>query len=167
MLTFSFGAPSNRCWNVVWIFLANRWAKTSLSTPNWCRDWRTIESITYNPDTLYSGRHCVSTNRQFTVIFWSHNTVPRLCPGRGYDRHNYMPNALAALETLDNHFIMCVSQSVTKTSWMFYRSQVKIFSNCIYSLHQSCHQGRVSGDVIIYCFRWKSGIPMSAKPEVG
>ena len=37
------------------MFFANLGAKTSLSGPNWCLDWRTIESITYNPGILYSG----------------------------------------------------------------------------------------------------------------
>lgn len=42
---------------VVCIFFANRGANTSFSIPNWCRDCLTIESITYNPGTLYSGLH--------------------------------------------------------------------------------------------------------------
>jgi len=33
-------------------------------------------------------------------------------------------------------------------------------------LHQTCDQGRVPRDVIAYCFGWKSGTSMSAKPEV-
>lgn len=40
------------------MFLENLGPKTSLSVPNWWRDCRTIESITYNPGTLYSGLHC-------------------------------------------------------------------------------------------------------------
>ena len=50
-----------------------------------------------------------------------------------------------------------VSQSVClshETSWTLYRSQSST------DLHQTCHQGRVLGDVVNYCFRWKS-----AKPE--
>lgn len=39
------------------MFLENLGPKTSLSVPNWWRDCRTIESITYNPGTLYSGLH--------------------------------------------------------------------------------------------------------------
>ena len=31
---------------------------------------------------------------------------------------------------------------------------------------QTCHQGRVPGDVVTYCFWWKSEICISAKPEV-
>jgi len=33
-----------------------------------------------------------------------------------------------------------------KTSWTLYRSQ---FST---DIHQTCHQGRFPGDVVIYCF---------------
>ena len=56
-----------------------------------------------------------------------------------------------------------VSQSVSpshKTSWTLYRSQSST------DLHQTWHQGRVPGDVVTYCFRWKSEIFLSAKPEV-
>lgn len=39
------------------MFLLKRGAKTSFSWPNWWRDCRTMESITYRPGTLYSGLH--------------------------------------------------------------------------------------------------------------
>jgi len=58
---------------------------------------------------------------------------------------------------------MPVSQSVSmshKTSWTLYRSQSST------NVQQTCQQGRVSGDVITYCFWWKSEIFLSAKPEV-
>ena len=42
---------------------------------------------------------------------------------------------------------------------MLYKSQSST------DLHQTCHQGRVPGDVVTYCFRWKSERRMSAKPE--
>ena len=47
-----------------------------------------------------------------------------------------------------------------KTSWTLYRSQSST------DLHQTCHQRRVAGDVVTYCFWWKSEIFLSAKPEV-
>jgi len=56
-----------------------------------------------------------------------------------------------------------VSESVSlshKTSWTLYRSHSST------DLHQTCHQGRVPGDVVTYCFWWKSEIFLSAKPEV-
>jgi len=51
-----------------------------------------------------------------------------------------------------------VSESVIQTSWMLYMSQSST------DLHQTYHQGTVPGDVITYCFWWKSGISMFAKP---
>lgn len=39
------------------MFLLKRGAKTSFSWPNWWRDCRTMESMTYRPGTLYSGLH--------------------------------------------------------------------------------------------------------------
>lgn len=62
--TFSSGAPEYKCLKVSVMFFVNLCAKTSLSAPNWCLDCRTIESITYNPDTLNSGRHCKKINQQ-------------------------------------------------------------------------------------------------------
>lgn len=56
-LTLSSGGHLNRLMKVCCMFFANLGAKTSLSVPNWCLDCRTIESITYNPGTLYSGLH--------------------------------------------------------------------------------------------------------------
>ena len=56
-----------------------------------------------------------------------------------------------------------VSQSASlshKTSWTLYRSQSST------DLHQTCHQGRVPGDVVTYCFWWKSEVFLVAKPEV-
>ena len=53
-----------------------------------------------------------------------------------------------------------VSESVSpshKTSWTLYRSQSST------DLHQTCHQGRVPGDVVTYCFWWKSEIFLSTK----
>jgi len=47
-----------------------------------------------------------------------------------------------------------------KTNWTLYRSQSST------NLHQTCHQGRVPEDVVIYSFRWKSERRISAKPEV-
>ena len=58
---------------------------------------------------------------------------------------------------------MSVSESVSlshKTSRTLYRSQSSTY------LHQTYHQGRVPGDVVTYCFWWKSEIFLSAKPEV-
>lgn len=55
--TLSSDGQRYKYWNVAVIFLENLGPKTSLSVPNWWRDWRTIESITYNPGTLYSGLH--------------------------------------------------------------------------------------------------------------
>ena len=58
-------------------------------------------------------------------------------------------NALAALERLQNQFVcLSVSPSVSmshKTSWTLYGSQSST------DLHETCHQGRVPGDVVIYC----------------
>ena len=59
----------------------------------------------------------------------------------------------------------CVSRSEWvslshKTSWTLHRSQSST------DLHQTCHQGRVPGGVVTYCFWWKSEIFLSAKPEV-
>ena len=56
-----------------------------------------------------------------------------------------------------------VSESVSlshRTSWTLYRSQSST------DLHQTCHQGRVPGGVVTYCFRWKSEIFLPTKPEV-
>jgi len=39
------------------MFLLKRGPYTSFSVPNWCLDWRTIESTTYRPGNLYSGAH--------------------------------------------------------------------------------------------------------------
>lgn len=55
--TLFSGGHLKRFAKVCCMFLANRGANTSLSCPNWCRDCRTIESITYKPGTLYSGLH--------------------------------------------------------------------------------------------------------------
>lgn len=60
----------NRWWNVMAMFLQNLGPKTSFSTPNWCLDCRTIESITYKPGTLYSGRHCNKHFVQYTINKW-------------------------------------------------------------------------------------------------
>lgn len=56
--TLSSDGHRYKYWNVAVIFLENLGPKTSLSVPNWCRDWRTMESMTYKPGTLYSGLHC-------------------------------------------------------------------------------------------------------------
>lgn len=55
--TLSSDGHRYKYWNVAVMFLENLGPKTSLSVPNWWRDCRTIESITYNPGTLYSGLH--------------------------------------------------------------------------------------------------------------
>ena len=58
---------------------------------------------------------------------------------------------------------MSVSQSVSlshETSWTLYRSQSST------DLHQTCHQGRVPGDVVTYCFWWKPERRMSTKQEI-
>lgn len=60
--TLSSDGQRYKYWNVAVIFLENLGPKTSLSVPNWWRDWRTIESITYNPGTLYSGLHWKQNN---------------------------------------------------------------------------------------------------------
>ena len=74
----------------------------------------------------------------------------------------YLPNALAALDIIKS---VCVSVSQWlslshKLSWTLYRSQSST------DLHQTCHQGRVPGDVVTYRFWWKSKIFLSAKQEV-
>ena len=79
---------------------------------------------------------------------------------------NYLLNVLAAfLQIIKLCASVCVSvsQSVShspETSWTLYRSQSST------DLYQTCHQGRVPGDVVTYCFWWKSEISMSVKPEV-
>ena len=55
---------------------------------------------------------------------------------------------------------MSVSQSSHETSWVLYRSQ-----SCT-DFQQTCHQGRVPGDVVNYWFWWKSERCVSAKLEV-
>lgn len=55
------------------MFLENLGPKTSLSVPNWWRDCRTIESITYNPGTLYSGLHCKDKDVKSVQKKQSHN----------------------------------------------------------------------------------------------
>jgi len=59
-------------------------------------------------------------------------------------------SALAALDRLLITLSVCqsFSQSVTQTTWTLYRSQ--FYTN----LHQTCHQGRVPGNVITCCFWW-------------
>lgn len=56
--TLSSDGHRYKYWNVAVIFFENLGPKTSLSVPNWCRDCRTMESMTYKPGTLYSGLHC-------------------------------------------------------------------------------------------------------------
>lgn len=60
--TLSSDGQRYKYWNVAVMFLENLGPKTSLSVPNWWRDCRTIESITYNPGTLYSGLHYKDKN---------------------------------------------------------------------------------------------------------
>lgn len=60
--TLSSDGQRYKYWNVAVMFLENLGPKTSLSVPNWWRDCRTIESITYNPGTLYSGLHYKGKN---------------------------------------------------------------------------------------------------------
>ena len=66
---------------------------------------------------------------------------------------------------------VCVSMSESVSQWVsesvtqndlnaHYRSQSST------DLHQTCLQGRVPGDVVTYCFWWKSEIFLSAKPEM-
>jgi len=60
---------------------------------------------------------------------------------------------------IKNQFF-CVSVSLShEIYWTLCRSQSST------NLHQTCHQGRVPGDVVTYCFWWKSERRMS-KPEV-
>jgi len=54
-----------------------------------------------------------------------------------------------------------VSKSVTQNE--LNALHVAIFHR---SCHQTCHQGRVPGDVVTYCVWWKSEIFLSSKPEV-
>lgn len=58
------------------MFLENLGPKTSLSVPNWCRDCRTIESITYNPGTLYSGLHYKDKDVKSIQEKQNHNLTP-------------------------------------------------------------------------------------------
>ena len=62
----------------------------------------------------------------------------------------------ATLDRLWSQFVCVSVESVTQTSWTLYRSQFFKLS----------YQGKVPGDVISYCFWWKSGISPSAKPEM-
>ena len=57
LLTLSSDEHLHRYWKVLTMFLLKRGANGSFSEPNWWHDCRTTESITYNPGTLYSGRH--------------------------------------------------------------------------------------------------------------
>ena len=61
---------------------------------------------------------------------------------------------------------MClsVSESVSESVTQNELNALQIASST--DLHQTCHQGRVPGDVVTYCFWWKSEIFLSAKPEV-
>lgn len=58
------------------MFLENLGPKTSLSVPNWWRDCRTIESITYNPGTLYSGLHYKDKDVKSTQEKQNQNLTP-------------------------------------------------------------------------------------------
>ena len=76
-LTFSSGGHLKRCWNVETMFLVNLGAKTSFSDPNWCRDCRIIESITYKPGTLYSGRHYNRWTNIYSTVTNSSTTIKK------------------------------------------------------------------------------------------
>ena len=41
-----------------------------------------------------------------------------------------------------------------------------VTQNELNAIHQTCHQRRVPGGLVTYCFWWKSEIFLSAKPEV-
>jgi len=57
--------------------------------------------------------------------------------------------------------IMSLTVSLShKTRWTLYGLQSSTY------LHQTCHQGRVPGDVVTHCFWCKSETFLSAKPEV-
>ena len=74
----------------------------------------------------------------------------------------HLLNALAALDRLN---IVCVSVN----QWVCHTKRVERSTEWSLSptdLHQTCHQGKVPGDVVTYCFWWKSKIFLSAKPEV-
>ena len=68
---------------------------------------------------------------------------------------------ISHIEQIIKSVCLCVSEWVSlsyKTSWTLCRSQ------CSTDLQQTCHHGTVPGDVITYCFWWKSGILTSIKP---
>lgn len=74
--TLSSDGQRYKYWNVAVMFLENLGPKTSLSVPNWWRDCRTIESITYNPGTLYSGLHYKDKDAKLIQEKQNHNLMP-------------------------------------------------------------------------------------------
>ena len=60
---------------------------------------------------------------------------------------------------------LCVSESVTRS--VCHTNQLNaLHTQFSTDFHQTCQQGRVPGDVVTYCFWWKSVICMSVKPEL-
>jgi len=100
------------------------------------------------------------------IISWIRSQVSAL-------RHHSAQSLLmyVLLYTVGQKTILCISsiRQIIKSvcvSVCHINELNALHSQFSTDLHQTCRQGRVPAGVIAYYFRWKSGMSMSAKPEV-